>query len=62
MSDEELANVMIQLADLDCRISFCKNLPECEALFDTEDGIPLSKCERCLCDWLQQPAEVKNGP
>lgn len=58
MSDEELANVMIQLADLDCRIGFCKELPECEALLDTEDGIPLSKCERCLCDWLQRPAEV----
>lgn len=58
MSDEWLANYLMQFTDLDCRIGFCKNLPECDALLETEDGIPLSMCEKCLLKWLRQPAEV----
>lgn len=57
MSDEYLANYLMQFTDLDCRIGFCQNLPKCEALLDTEDGIPLSLCEKCLLQWIQQPAE-----
>lgn len=57
MSDEWLANYLIQFTDLDCRIGFCQNLPKCDALLETEDGIPLSMCKKCLLDWLQQPAE-----
>lgn len=59
MSDEELAHIMIQFTDLDSRIGYCAELPECHALLDTEDGIPASKCEQCLINWLQQPAEVE---
>ncbi len=57
MSNEHLANYLIQFTDLDCRIGFCQNKPKCEALLETEDGIPLSMCEKCLLEWLQQPAE-----
>ena len=57
MSDDELVDFLMQFADLDCRISFCLNLPECEKLLDTEDGIPSSMCKKCLLKWLQQPAE-----
>lgn len=55
--DVELANIMIQFTDIDCRIDFCQGLPECAVLLDTEDGIPLAKCERCLYEWLRKPAE-----
>lgn len=58
LSDEHLANYLMQFTDLDCRIGFCQNLPKCEALLDTEEGIPLSMCEKCLLEWLKQPAEV----
>ena len=57
MSDEERVDCLIQFAELDCRIGFCLNLPECEKLLDTEDGIPSSMCKKCLLKWLQQPAE-----
>lgn len=57
MSDEELVGYLMQFTDLDCRIGFCLNLPECEKLLDTEDGIPRSMCKKCLLKWLQQPAE-----
>lgn len=57
MSDEHLANYLMQFTDLDCRIGFCQNLPKCEALLDTEYGIPISMCEKCLLKWLRQPAE-----
>lgn len=59
MTDEQLANIMIQLADLDSRIGYCQELPKCEALLDTEEGIPASMCEQCLLQWLQKPAEVE---
>lgn len=61
MTDEELAMIMVQLTDLDARIPFCQELPECEALLDTEDGIPAEKCAVCMRKWLKQPAEVDNG-
>lgn len=60
LSDEHLANYLIQFTDLDCRIGFCQNLPKCDALLETEDGIPASMCEKCLLEWLQKPAEAKN--
>lgn len=57
LDDEKLANYLMQFTDLDCRIGFCRNLPKCDALLDTEDGIPSSMCEKCLLEWLQQPVE-----
>lgn len=59
MSDEQLANIMIQLADLDSRIGYCQELPKCEVLLDTEEGIPASMCEQCMLQWLQKSAEVE---
>lgn len=59
MSDEELAHIMVGLSDLDERIGFCADLPECKDLLDTEQGIPASKCENCMLNWLRQLAEVK---
>lgn len=57
MTDEELAHCMIGVSDMDSQVGFCQNLPKCEELLDTEDGIPSSMCEKCLLKWLQQPAE-----
>lgn len=59
MTDEELARVLIQSTLLDEKIGFCQNLPECDALLETEEGIPEEKCQRCLLKWLQQPVEDK---
>lgn len=61
MTDEELSMIMVQLTELDDRIHYCQNLPECEALLDTEDGISAKMCARCMLAWLKQPAEVDNG-
>ena len=57
MTDEELAHCMIGIPDMDSQVGFCQNLPKCEELLDTEDGIPSSMCKKCLLKWLQQPAE-----
>lgn len=57
MTDEELASALIQFAELDNKIGFCQNLPECDSLLDTDDGIPEAKCQKCLLKWLQEPAE-----
>ena len=59
MSDEELAENLYRFCDLEERTGYCKNLPECEKLLETEGGIPEKKCICCLLDWLKQPAEVK---
>ena len=61
MSDEELAEQLITVGELDEEIHFCKNLPECDDLLNTEDGVPLEKCRGCLLNWLKQPAEVKDN-
>lgn len=57
MSDEELATVLYGFVDLDSKINYCKNKPECGDLLDTEDGIPTEMCINCLCEWLRRPAE-----
>ena len=59
MSDEELAEKLYCFTDIDCKIPYCKNLAECEKMLDTEDGVPVEKCKRCLLEWLQKPAEAK---
>lgn len=38
-------------------LGYCKNLPECSDLLDTEEGIPEEKCISCILNWLRQPAE-----
>lgn len=53
MSDEELAKLLYNCDDL----GYCKNLPECSDLLDTEEGIPEEKCIGCILHWLRQPAE-----
>ncbi len=57
VSDEELADLMMGLVDLDDQINYCQNLPECDELLETEDGIPEHKCRDCLLKWLRQPAK-----
>ena len=57
LNNEHLANYLMQFSDLDCRIGFCQNKPECDPLLDTEDGVPLAMCEKCLLEWLRQPAK-----
>ena len=60
MSDEELAQQLLLLTDLDDRIHYCKDLPEClKDLYDDVE-IPADRCRRCLLSWLQQSAEVDN--
>jgi len=62
MSDEELANHLYLFHGLEEQIKFCQNLPDCESLLNTEDGIPEEKCVGCLLAWLKQPAEETNAP
>lgn len=57
MSDEELAENLYWFCDLEERIGYCKNMPECEKLLETEDGVPEKKCIGCLLEWLKQPAK-----
>ena len=52
-SDEELAKMLYNGDDL----GYCKNLPECGDLLDTEEGIPEEKCISCILNWLRQPVE-----
>ena len=61
MSDEELAQQLLLFTDLDDRIRYCKDLPECQKALDDDVEIPADRCRSCLLSWLQQPAEVDNG-
>lgn len=57
MSNDELARALYN--GLDAR--FCKNLPECEKLLDSDDGIPEEKCIGCALAWLRSVAEEEDG-
>lgn len=57
MSDEELAQRLYMFVGLEEQIHFCPSHPECDALLDTESGIPDEKCVGCLLAWLRKPAE-----
>lgn len=59
MSDEKLAGIMVGLSDLDLRIGFCQNKPECDELLNTDGEITNAMCERCMLQWLQRDAEVQ---
>lgn len=59
MSDEKLAGIMVGLPDLDLRIGFCQNKPECEELLNTDGEITNAMCERCMLQWLKRDAEVQ---
>jgi hypothetical protein len=54
MTDEELAKLLYEIDGL----GYCKNLPECGELLDTEEGIPEEKCIGCMLQWLRQPPEI----
>lgn len=60
MSDEELAKTMYACNSMEEKIPFCQNLPECDSLLETEEGIPEDKCIGCLLKWLQQPAQEED--
>lgn len=55
MTDEELAKLLYDPDSLSEK--YCKNLPECGELLDTDTGIPEEKCIGCMLQWLRQPAE-----
>lgn len=55
MTDEELAKLLYDPDSLSEK--YCKNLPECGELLDTEEGIPEEKCIGCMLNWLRQPVE-----
>lgn len=56
MTDEELAVALIHVNDFGFTIPFCQNKPECGELLDT-GGITDEMCQRCMVEWLKQPAE-----
>lgn len=61
-SDQQLAKVLQKLNDmgeLDDRIHFCRQKPECEEIVEKGDCIPAEMCLQCLAHWLGQPADEK---
>lgn len=55
LTDCQLADVLTDLAALECKIQFCQNLPECDDAMETGYEIPAEKCKNCMLHWLQQP-------
>lgn len=40
----------------DDQYCYCKELPECEVLLETDEGIPDGRCQKCLEEWLEKEA------
>lgn len=54
MSDEELADAMLELGVDACeKIPFCVNSDKCNDIMDAGELIPEEMCKRCLIKWLK---------
>ena len=60
MSDEELAELLYSIQNLEDKVKFCKNKIECDNILDSGKEIPDNMCKQCLVDWLQSEVEVDN--
>ena len=57
MSDEELAELLYSIQNLEDKVKFCKNKIECDNILDSGKEIPDNMCKQCLVDWLQSEVE-----
>ena len=57
MSDEELAELLYSIQDLEDKVKFCKNKIECDNILDSGKDIPDNMCKQCLVNWLQSEVE-----
>ena len=57
MSDEELAELLYSIQNLEDKVKFCKNKIECDNILDSGKEIPDNMCKQCLVDWLQSKVE-----
>lgn len=60
MSDDELAELLYSIQNLEDKVKFCKNKIECDNILDSGKEIPDNMCKQCLVDWLQSEVEVDN--
>lgn len=57
MSDEELADAMLNLNEIGDHISFCVNAEKCDEIMENGGLIPDGMCRQCLIKWLQSEVE-----
>ena len=57
MRDEDLARALYN--GIEAR--FCKNLPECVKMLDSDEEIPEEKCIGCALAWLRSIAGEDDG-
>ena len=57
MSDEELAELLYSIQNLEDKVKSCKNKIECDNILDSGKKIPDNMCKQCLVDWLQSEVE-----
>ncbi len=60
MSDEELAELLYSIQNLEDKVKFCKNKIECDNILDSGKEIPDNMCKQCLVDWLQSEVEEQH--
>lgn len=56
MTDEELADILHSFAEMEDRIGWCRDLPECDVDLESEDGVPEMRCRECIPHWLKEEA------
>lgn len=55
-SIEELARFLVRLSENERELNFCRNLPECIAMVDSDGEFPQEKCVGCMVRWLEGEA------
>lgn len=57
MSDEELADAMLEIEDIEAYAPFCGSLTKCDEIMDKGELIPEEMCKQCLLKWLKMEAK-----
>ena len=53
MTDEELADFLLEFSDSDELLHYCRNLAECGEDLNADREIPLERCRGCVMLWLE---------
>lgn len=57
MSIDDLVELFYSFHNLEDKVKFCKNKPECDDILDSGKDIPDDMRKKCLAEWLQSEVE-----
>lgn len=57
MTDEELADKILEFDEVEMHIPFCGNSDKCNEILDAGETIPDGMCRECMLKWLKEESK-----